>query len=128
MKKISPRADILPGERGGRIEKNGLGKGANYDNTLVVGKQGVIKNAVRFPDEFVRHKVLDFIGDLYLLGMPIRGHVFAVKSGHTLNIQLLKKIYAQKEKYQKRNAVTSFDSVDPRGLRVIKRRSISTGS
>ncbi len=94
------------------LRKNGLGKGANYDNTLVVGKNGVIKNTVRFPDEFVRHKVLDFIGDLYLLGMPIRGHVFAVKSGHTLNIQLLKKIYAQKENYQKKSAVTSIDFGD----------------
>ncbi len=77
----------------------GLGKGANYDNTLVVGECGVIKNKTRFPDEFARHKVLDFIGDLYLLGMPIKAHVFAVKSGHTLNIQLLRKLCQQKEKY-----------------------------
>ena len=85
------------------LRSKGLGRGANYDNTLVVGKKGVLKNKVRFDDEFARHKVLDFIGDLYLLGMPIRGHVFAVKSGHTLNIELLKKILKQKEKYEKKN-------------------------
>lgn len=106
---IAPARTFCLESEAEELKKNGLGKGADYNNTLVVGKKGVIRNAVRFPDEFVRHKVLDFIGDLYLLGMPIRGHVFAVKSGHTLNIQLLKKIYAQKEKYQKRNAVMSFD-------------------
>ena len=106
---IAPARTFCLESEAEELRKNGLGKGANYDNTLVVGKKGVIKNAVRFPDEFVRHKVLDLLGDLYLLGMPIRGHIFAVKSGHTLNIELLKKIYAQKEKYQKKSAVTPFD-------------------
>lgn len=106
---IAPSRTFCLENEAEELKQKGLGKGANYGNTLVVGKNGVIKNAVRFPDEFARHKVLDFIGDLYLLGMPIRGHVFAVKSGHTLNIQLLKKIYAQKEKYQKKSAAAGFD-------------------
>jgi UDP-3-O-acyl-N-acetylglucosamine deacetylase len=70
----------------------GLGKGANYDNTLVIGKDGPIKTTLRFPDEPVRHKVLDLIGDLYLAGMPIKGHVVAIKSGHKLNMELVKKL------------------------------------
>jgi len=90
-------------DEAGELRARGLGKGANYKNTLVVGDKGVKENDVRFFDEFARHKVLDFIGDLYLLGMPIRGHVFAVKSGHTLNIELLKKILKQKEKYEKKS-------------------------
>jgi len=57
---------------------------------------------LRSDQEFARHKVLDFIGDLYLLGMPICGHVVAVKSGHNLNRQLLQKIVEQKEKYASR--------------------------
>jgi UDP-3-O-[3-hydroxymyristoyl] N-acetylglucosamine deacetylase/3-hydroxyacyl-[acyl-carrier-protein] dehydratase len=77
------------------LQSSNLGKGANFDNTLVVGKQGVIKNKVRFTNEFARHKVLDLIGDLFLLGKPIQGEIFAIKSGHTLNLQLLKKIYKQ---------------------------------
>lgn len=81
------------------LRQRGLGKGANYENTLVVGEMGVKENKVRFSDEFARHKVLDFIGDLYLLGIPIRGQVFAVKSGHSLNMALLKKIYEQKSRY-----------------------------
>jgi len=64
---------------------------------------------MRFKDECARHKVLDLIGDLYLLGMPIKGHVFAVKSGHQLNIELLKKIWEQKEKYQKKTSVPIYD-------------------
>ncbi len=89
-------------EEAQELKKSGLGQGANFDNTLVVGNKGVINNQLRFPDEFARHKVLDLIGDLYLLGMPIRGHVYAVKSGHSLNIALLKKIQQQKVKYDHR--------------------------
>ncbi|MCR4336680.1 MAG: 3-hydroxyacyl-ACP dehydratase FabZ, partial [Candidatus Omnitrophica bacterium] len=55
----------------------------------------VINNQLRFPDECARHKVLDFVGDLYLLGKPIRGRVFAVRSGHFLNLELVKKIQHQ---------------------------------
>ncbi len=77
------------------LRGKGLGKGATYNNTLVVGKDGVKENTLRFSDEFARHKILDLIGDLYLLGMPIKGHVIAVKSGHNLNMRLLKKIAMQ---------------------------------
>ncbi|UCD15033.1 MAG: UDP-3-O-[3-hydroxymyristoyl] N-acetylglucosamine deacetylase [Candidatus Omnitrophota bacterium] len=75
----------------------GLGKGSNYDNTLVVSKTGVLKNKLRFPDEFVKHKVLDLIGDLYLAG-PLKGYVIAIKGGHSLNISLLEKLRRYKEK------------------------------
>jgi UDP-3-O-[3-hydroxymyristoyl] N-acetylglucosamine deacetylase/3-hydroxyacyl-[acyl-carrier-protein] dehydratase len=80
------------------LKKQGLGKGANYDNTLVVGKDGVINNKLRFPDEFIRHKILDLLGDLYLLGEPLKCHVIAVKSGHSLNLKMLKKINEQRNK------------------------------
>ena len=78
------------------LQNQGLGLGANYDNTLVVGKTGVIKNKLRFDDEFVRHKILDLIGDLYLAGCPINGHVVALKSGHSLNLKVAQKIYEQR--------------------------------
>ncbi|HQP10264.1 MAG TPA: UDP-3-O-acyl-N-acetylglucosamine deacetylase [Candidatus Omnitrophota bacterium] len=84
------------------LRSRGLGQGATYGNTLVVGEKGVVKNKVYFANEFARHKALDFIGDLYLLGMPVRGHAYAIKSGHTLNIELLKKILKQKEKYEQK--------------------------
>ncbi len=75
----------------------GLGKGADHKNTLVVSEEGVINNKLRFPDEFTKHKVLDLVGDLYLAG-PLRAHVVAVKSGHSLNIKLLDRIRRHKEK------------------------------
>ncbi|MDD5043972.1 MAG: bifunctional UDP-3-O-[3-hydroxymyristoyl] N-acetylglucosamine deacetylase/3-hydroxyacyl-ACP dehydratase [Candidatus Omnitrophica bacterium] len=80
------------------LQNKGLGLGANYENTLVMGKDGVVNNKLRFGDEFVRHKVLDLMGDLYLLGMPIKGHIIAVKSGHALNLKLLSKLKQQKDK------------------------------
>jgi len=72
--------------------QRGLGKGANYENTLVMGKAGPVNTTLRFPDEPVRHKVLDLIGDLYLAGAQIKGHVVGIKSGHRLNMELVKKI------------------------------------
>ncbi|MBF0331893.1 MAG: UDP-3-O-[3-hydroxymyristoyl] N-acetylglucosamine deacetylase [Candidatus Omnitrophica bacterium] len=78
----------------------GLGQGATTTNTLVFGPSGVVDNELRFTDEAGRHKTLDCIGDLYLLGFPIKGHVFAFKSGHNLNRELLKKIAEQKSKYE----------------------------
>lgn len=77
------------------LRSQGLGKGATYENTLVVGNTGVIENCLRFDDEFARHKVLDLIGDLYLTGFYIKGHIIAVKSGHPLNIKLLQKLKNQ---------------------------------
>ncbi|MCP4652748.1 MAG: UDP-3-O-[3-hydroxymyristoyl] N-acetylglucosamine deacetylase [Candidatus Omnitrophica bacterium] len=76
----------------------GLGKGSNHKNTLVVSEKGVVENSLRFPDEFIKHKVLDLIGDLYLAG-PIKAHIIAIKSGHSLNIKLLQKI----RKYQQKS-------------------------
>jgi UDP-3-O-[3-hydroxymyristoyl] N-acetylglucosamine deacetylase/3-hydroxyacyl-[acyl-carrier-protein] dehydratase len=85
------------------LQSQGLGLGANYENTLVVGKTGVIKNKLRFNDEFVRHKILDLIGDLYLAGCPIIGHVVALKSGHSLNLKIAQKIYEQRKTAQGAN-------------------------
>ena len=110
---VSARTFCLEDESEG-LRAQGLGRGANYENTLVVGKKEIIKNRLRFDDEFVRHKVLDLIGDLYLLGMPIKGHVIALKSGHPLNIKLLKKIVHQKERYDTAaiKAVSDFKYID----------------
>lgn len=89
---IAPARTFCLEEEALMLLKMGLGKGANYDNTLVMGQSGPIKNVLRFPDEPVRHKALDLIGDLCLIGMPLKGHVVAIKSGHTLNLELVKKL------------------------------------
>jgi len=73
------------------LRSKGLAKGGTLDNAIVVGENGVLnKSKLRFNDEFVRHKILDVIGDLSLLGYPIYGHVIAQRPGHSLNIKLLR--------------------------------------
>lgn len=81
------------------LQQQGLGRGATYDNTLVLGKKGIIKNKLRYENEFIRHKILDLIGDLYLLGQPLRGHIIALRSGHALNLKLVEKIDQQRKRY-----------------------------
>ena len=89
---VAPARTFCSEAEAAELLKRGLGKGANYENTLVMGPKGPIGNKLRFPDEPVRHKVLDLIGDLYLAGMPVKGHVVAIKSGHKLNIELVGKL------------------------------------
>ncbi|HYN23299.1 MAG TPA: UDP-3-O-acyl-N-acetylglucosamine deacetylase, partial [Thermoanaerobaculia bacterium] len=73
----------------------GLGSGGRLDNFILVGEDEIVNTDLRFPDELARHKVLDIIGDLYLLGYPIRGKVTAHLTGHRDNIALLKQIVAE---------------------------------
>ena len=72
----------------------GMGRGATYDNTLVIGEEGVIQNRFRFDDECARHKVLDLVGDLYLMG-AMHGHILAHRSGHPLNLAFVRKLREQ---------------------------------
>ena len=76
------------------LNELGLGSGGRLDNFILVGEDEVINTELRFPDEFVRHKILDIIGDLYLAGYPIRGKVTARLTGHRDNIALLRQIVA----------------------------------
>jgi UDP-3-O-[3-hydroxymyristoyl] N-acetylglucosamine deacetylase len=72
----------------GWLRRNGLARGGSLENAIVVGQRGVL-NRLRYRDEFVRHKILDLIGDLALLGRPVVGHVIARNAGHDLNFQLV---------------------------------------
>lgn len=78
------------------MRRAGLARGGSLDNAVVVGEDGVLNGALRFPDEFVRHKVLDLIGDLALLGAPLRAHVIAFKGGHRLHGALVRRIMSQR--------------------------------
>ena len=75
----------------GSLQRMGLAQGGRFDNFVLVGEGGIINADLRFPDEAARHKVLDMIGDLYLLGRFIKGKVTACMTGHSDNIELLKK-------------------------------------
>ncbi|MEA3486173.1 MAG: UDP-3-O-acyl-N-acetylglucosamine deacetylase [Thermodesulfobacteriota bacterium] len=80
------------------LQARGLALGGSLNNAIVLDDEKVInKEGLRFPDEFVKHKILDAIGDLSLLGMPIIGHFVAYKSGHKLNNLLLRKLLDHRE-------------------------------
>ncbi len=70
--------------------QNGFARGGSLDNALVLDEKGVVGGKLRFRDEFVRHKILDAIGDLSLVGYPIKGHFIIEKGGHTAHINFLK--------------------------------------
>ena len=98
QRQVAPGRTFCLQSEAEELRSQGLGKGADYENTVVLGERGVIENKLRFEDEFVRHKVLDLIGDLYLLGSPLKGHVIAVKSGHPLNIKLIQRLRIYQER------------------------------
>ena len=79
-----------------KLEEMGLGSGGKLSNVILVDNEKVINTQLRFDNEFVRHKILDIIGDFYLLGKQIKGRITARMTGHTENIALLKKIKEQK--------------------------------
>lgn len=81
------------------LKKNNLALGGTLDNAIVVKKDGVLNpDGLRFEDEFVRHKILDLIGDLKVLNRPIKGHIIAIKAGHALDIEFAKLLKKQEEK------------------------------
>jgi UDP-3-O-[3-hydroxymyristoyl] N-acetylglucosamine deacetylase/3-hydroxyacyl-[acyl-carrier-protein] dehydratase len=74
------------------LQEKGLIKGGSLESAVVIGDDTILNDDLRFPDEFVRHKILDLIGDMYLLGRPIKGHIVSVKSGHEKNVLFSKQI------------------------------------
>lgn len=74
------------------LQRQGIGRHAQVSDLLVYGRQGPIGNVLRFADEPARHKILDLIGDLSLLGEDVRGHLVACRSGHPLNAELVRQL------------------------------------
>jgi UDP-3-O-[3-hydroxymyristoyl] N-acetylglucosamine deacetylase len=82
------------------LNKAGLARGASFQNTLAIGEDTIVNTSlVRFPDEFVRHKIIDAIGDLALAGAPLIGRFEGRRSGHALNNALLRALFANPENY-----------------------------
>lgn len=83
------------------LRANGLAKGGSLDNAILVGDEGILNaSGLRFSDEFVRHKILDTIGDISLIGFPIQGHLLLEKAGHTANLRFLKKLMASSDSFR----------------------------
>ncbi len=88
------------------LKKFSLGKGGSLDNAIVIDKDKILnEEGLRYPDEFVRHKLLDSLGDFSLLGMPIQGHIVTHKSGHSLNHLFIKKLLKKRDAWETGPAV-----------------------
>ena len=86
---IAPARTFCLASEAEALRAANLGRGATYQNTLVVGEDGIIENEMHWPNELARHKMLDLLGDLYLLGADLVAHVSAYRSGHAANLKLV---------------------------------------
>ena len=80
-----------------QLRQRGLALGGSLENAIVIGETGILNNALRFADEFVRHKILDAIGDLALLGHPVIGHLVAHRGGHGLHTAFAAQVLADRD-------------------------------
>lgn len=94
----------------------GLGKGANSQNTLVVGPDGPQENTLHWDDELARHKILDLIGDISNAGVDLDAHIIATRSGHGLNMELVQRILEEREREQEQGEVPSDTGLDIRDI------------
>jgi UDP-3-O-[3-hydroxymyristoyl] N-acetylglucosamine deacetylase len=91
------------------LQQNGLARGGGFDNAIVMDEFRILNDdGLRYDDEFVKHKILDAIGDLYLLGHPLIGAFSAHKSGHFLNNRLLRTLLQQEDAWE----LVSYDNAD----------------
>ncbi len=94
----------------------GLGKGANPQNTLVVGPDGPQENTLHWDDELARHKILDLIGDISNAGVDLDAHIIATRSGHALNMALVKRLLEEREREQEQGEVPSDTGLEIRDI------------
>jgi len=92
-KHLAPARTFLLEAEAKQFQARGMGTHISPRDLLVIGSDGPIKNTYRFPNECVRHKIVDLIGDLALVGRAVKGRIVAYKSGHALNQQLARKLY-----------------------------------
>ncbi len=103
------------------LKRYGLARGVSMENVIAIDNEDVLNDeGLRYKDEFVRHKILDCIGDFSLLGMPILGHVVASKSGHAFNHAFLKEFFAQKDSWKTLiiNDLNELPSVQSKSLAI----------
>ena len=89
------------------LRQNGLALGGSLDNAIVIGDTGVLNSSLRFEDEFVRHKILDLVGDLSLVGYPIVGHAVVHRGGHALHTAMAARLLEEKDAWQLVEAPTT---------------------
>jgi len=95
------------------LRQRGLALGGSLDNAIVLGETGVLNNTLRFEDEFVRHKILDAIGDLSLVGHPVIGHLVAHRGGHALHTAFAARILEERDAWKLVEAPMDADVAVP---------------
>jgi UDP-3-O-[3-hydroxymyristoyl] N-acetylglucosamine deacetylase/3-hydroxyacyl-[acyl-carrier-protein] dehydratase len=98
---LAPARTFLLEAEAKQFQARGMGTHIGPRDILVIGSDGPIKNSFRFPNECVRHKIVDLIGDLALVGRTVKGRIVAYKSGHSLNQQLVRKLYEAAEQQER---------------------------
>lgn len=106
-RELAPARTFCLKEEAHYLQTQGFGKGANLENTLVFENNLPVENTLRFEDEACRHKIMDLLGDLFLCGGFIRAHIIATRSGHSLNLELVRKLVMSTKKENE----ASFPSV-----------------
>jgi UDP-3-O-[3-hydroxymyristoyl] N-acetylglucosamine deacetylase/3-hydroxyacyl-[acyl-carrier-protein] dehydratase len=109
-KNLAPARTFLLEAEAKQFQARGMGTHVGPRDLLVINSDGPIKNAYRFPNECVRHKIVDLIGDLSLVGRAVKGRIVAYKSGHALNQKLVRKLYETAQQ-QERIAKFGTDAV-----------------
>lgn len=108
---IAPARTFVMEEEIEALKAKGLGKGANAENTVVMRHHGKPPE-MRFPDEYARHKVLDLLGDIYLAGAEIHGHLIATKSGHSTNAKFVKRVVEELQGREERGQLAHSTALD----------------
>jgi UDP-3-O-acyl-N-acetylglucosamine deacetylase len=92
VRQLAPARSFLLEQEAAELRRRGLGSHVTYQDILVFGPEGPLDNHLRFPDECVRHKLLDLVGDLALCGADIHGRIIAHRSGHRLNARMVERL------------------------------------
>ena len=115
-REIAPARTFVLEEEAKQLLAAGLGTHLSYEDILVIGKDGPIENSYRYPDECVRHKILDLVGDLMLAGAFVCGKIYAKRSGHNLNHQLVRRLVNLEHKRILTERISSGAQIDIRGV------------
>jgi len=118
-KNLAPARTFLLEAEAKQFQARGMGKHLSLRDILVINSDGPIKNSYKFPNECVRHKIVDLIGDLTLVGRAVKGRIAAYKSGHSLNQKLAAKLYEAAEKAERREKFGTDAILDIRRIQKI---------
>jgi UDP-3-O-[3-hydroxymyristoyl] N-acetylglucosamine deacetylase/3-hydroxyacyl-[acyl-carrier-protein] dehydratase len=123
LKEVAPARTFCLEAEAEMLRTKGLGQGASTSNTLVLGKSGPIENAFRFPEELARHKILDLLGDLSLVGSDLQAHIIAHRTGHRANRELVELLADRFEELENRGLLQVDTGLDVREiLKIIPHR------